>query len=99
MIKTLALKSVAPYVGPGAKSFPIYLTPEGRHWKGNLSILYLVMQSYTYQDGGDNNCFVFHPCCVICKDIRFGDGHFVNFIPVSNLSGRNTIISMKSTCV
>lgn len=57
----------------------------------------LIIQSYysIYQDGSDNNCFVFHSCRVVCEDIRFGDGHFVNFVPVSNLSGGNKQRSMK----
>lgn len=57
----------------------------------------LIRQSYynIYQDGGDNNCFVFHSCRVVCEDIRFGDGHFVNFVPVSDLSGGNKQRSMK----
>lgn len=49
-----------------------------------------------YQDGGDNDCFVLHSCCFVCEDIWFGDCHFVNFIPVSNLSEEGTVISMKT---
>lgn len=46
---------------------------------------YQQAQCDIYQDGGDNDCFILHSCCVICKDIRFGDGHFVNLVPVSDL--------------
>lgn len=62
--------------------------------KTQLHQFILIKLSYynIYQDGGDNNCFVFHSCRVVCENIRFGDGHFVNFVPVSNLSGGKTEI-------
>lgn len=50
-----------------------------------------------YQDRGDNYGFVFHPRRVVCKDVRFGDGHFVDFVPVSDL-WEETASSMTATC-
>lgn len=44
-----------------------------------------VAQKHIYQDSRDNDGFVFHPGCFICKDVRFGHCHFVDLIPVANL--------------